>query len=451
MEIGRLTINYPDGGWLHPHSALAVRPTPGTEDSYDLFFQLGSKVNFATTTQTIQLTSDIGVSGNLAGDAIHKVTIVDNGQEIMGTDLSQIATGLRNAAGMAFHPVTGDLYLQDNGIDGLSNANEPHSADELNVIGASDVGGPIDDFGFPDRYVQYRTGNLIGNGGIDPLVAFQPIPAPNGDEGEGPNDIAFSPPGFPSALSNGVFVGMHGKFSLGGTSNEENPLVFVNLDDDSYFHIIHNDEPTIGHLDGLLSTNDSLFVADISPGGGFGSSNGDTGRIYQIKSLVTPTLDCDFDDNQICDLSDLNMLMYDGLNTQQPEFDLDDNGVVDLADRDIWLVQAGTEQTGNAFVTGDADLNGRVDAPDLNALALRWLDVGVSSWANGDFDGNGGVNAADLNQIGLHWQHGVAAAISVPEPGTFGVVLWWLGILSISARKHLRRMPKSFTTLVPER
>ena len=64
-------------------------------------------------------------------------------------------------------------------------------------------------------------------------------------------------------MSNGVFVGMHGKFSLGGTSNEENPLVFVDLNDNSYFHIIQNDEPSVGHLDGLLSTNDSLFVADI--------------------------------------------------------------------------------------------------------------------------------------------------------------------------------------------
>ena len=437
-EIGHLTINYPGGGWLHPHSALAVRPTPDSAGSYDLFFQLGSKVNFATTTETILLTSDIGISGNIAGDAIHKVTIVDNGTEILGSDLLQIATGLRNAAGMAFHPISGDLYLQDNGIDGLSNANEPHSADELNVIGATSVGGAIDDFGFPNRYVAYRTDNLIGSGGIDPLVAFQPIPAPNGDEGEGPNDIAFAPPGFPPALNNGVFVGMHGKFSLGGTSNEENPLVFVDLDDNSYFHIIRNDEPSVGHLDGLLSTNDSLFVADISPGGGFGSSNGNTGRIYQIKSLVTPAPPCDFDGNEICDLPDLDMLMYDGLNTQQPTFDLDNNGAVDLADRDIWLLHAGTQQLGNAFVTGDANLDGRVDSLDLNALALHWLDNGVSSWASGDFDGNDVVNAADLNQIGVHWQHGVAAASTVPEPAAFTLAVWCWGVVFFVTRRTRR-------------
>ncbi len=440
-EIGHLTINYPGGGWLHPHSALAVRPTPGVEDSYDLFFQLGSKVNFDTTTDTILLTSDIGVSGNLAGDAIHQVTIVDNGQEITGTGLSQIATGLRNSAGMAFHPVAGDLYLQDNGIDGLSNANEPHSADELNMIAASDVGDAIDDFGFPDRYVQYRTGNLIGSGGVDPLVAFQPIPAPNGDEGEGPNDIAFAPPGFPSALNNGVFVGMHGKFNLGGTSNEENPLVFVDLNDNSYFHIIKNNEPSVGHLDGLLSTNDSLFVADISPGGAFGASNGNTGRIYQIKLMVPPILECDFDANRICDLLDLDMLMHDGLMTQLTKFDLDQNGVVDLADRDAWLAIAGSQQAGGELVVGDTNLNGRVDAEDLNSLGLHWLSADVSTWANGDFDGNGLVNAADLNQIGLNWQHGVAVA--VPEPGAFAIGLWCLGFLSHSARRRLRKMTKA--------
>ena len=83
-----------------------------------------------------------------------------------------------------------------------------------------------------------------------------------------------------------MFVGMHGKFSLGGISNEENPLVFVNLEDNSYFHFITNDEAGVGHLDGLLATQDSLFVADISPQGGFGNSNSNTGKIYQIMSLV---------------------------------------------------------------------------------------------------------------------------------------------------------------------
>ena len=56
---------------------------------------------------------------------------------VTASNLTQIASGLRNPAGFAFHPKTGDFYFEDNGIDGLSNPNEPLSADELNVIPAA--------------------------------------------------------------------------------------------------------------------------------------------------------------------------------------------------------------------------------------------------------------------------------------------------------------------------
>src|SRR5262245_41358514 len=34
--VGKITVNYPSGGWYHPHSALNVRPTPGRPESCDL-------------------------------------------------------------------------------------------------------------------------------------------------------------------------------------------------------------------------------------------------------------------------------------------------------------------------------------------------------------------------------------------------------------------------------
>ncbi len=288
-EVGRLTINY-NGNWLHPHSALAVRPVPGETNSYDLFFQLASAENFATTTRMLSLTSTIGVEGTLNGDAIYTVRITDSGFSVTGSNLIQIATGLRNAAGMAFHPITGDLYLEDNGIDGLVNPNEPFSADELNIIPADKIGGEIEDFGFPDNYIAYRTDEFVGGEGIRPRVAFQPVPDPQtGDESEGPNDIIFAPPGFPDGLNDGVFVGFHGRFSLGGLANEENPLVYVDLSTGEYFHFIGVNEPNVGHLDGLLATDSSLFVADISPNGGFGSTASNSGVIYRIRRKPGPT------------------------------------------------------------------------------------------------------------------------------------------------------------------
>ncbi len=288
--VGAINVNYPSGGWEHPHSALNLRSTPGRSGSCDLFFQLGSDQNFAKTTRTATISSAQipGANGTLEGESIYMLTLIDNVTNVVATNLTRIAKGLRNPAGFAFHPVTGDLYFEDNGIDGLVDPNEPLSADELNMIPAAQIGnGTVPDFGFPTNYTAYRTGTVVGGGGIQPLVVFQPLPDPlTGSESEGPNDLTFAPPGFPSGLNSGIFIGFHGRFDLGGIANEENPLVYVDLTTRNYFQMIGNDEPNIGHLDGLLATADSLFLADLTSTGSTGSG-ANSGVIYQLKSLVT--------------------------------------------------------------------------------------------------------------------------------------------------------------------
>jgi glucose/arabinose dehydrogenase len=281
-----MNINRP-----HPNSALAVRKTPGFTNRYDVLFQIGSENNFAASTSTVPLTnSNIpGAVGSLNGDALYMITLIDNGgTNVTATNLTQLATGLRNAAGFAFRPATGDLYLQDNGIDGLVNGNEAHSADELNFIARTNIGGAIENFGYPTNYTSYRSNVFVGGAGIAPLVAFQPIPLPFGAESEGANDLAIAPPGFPNGLNTGVFLGFHGRFNVGGVNNEENPVVYADPATGNYFHFIRGQQAGIGHLDGLMSTRDSLFIADLSTNGNIFSSTS-AGAIYQIKSLVTPT------------------------------------------------------------------------------------------------------------------------------------------------------------------
>ena len=403
-RVGEIDLNYPTGRWLHPHSALAVAPS-ANDDAIDLYVQLGSDTNFAVTTRTVGF-QGFGIENEpLNGDSIYRVTISDDGTDLLASDLTQIATGLRNAAGIELDS-DGNLYFQDNGIDGFTDANEPESADELNVIAAADIGGEVvEDFGFPENYIQYRTNEFIGGGDIPPIVAFQPIGDPlTGEEGEGPNDIAFSPATFPDYLSNGVFVTMHGRFSLGGLENEENPLIFVNREDNSFFHLIGNDELNVGHIDGLLTTEDSLYLADISTSGGFSSRDNDNGAIYRIRSLVTAAIQADVNEDGVVDELDAGLLC----------------GALNGASLEETLGGVGT-------VPGDFDLNGSVQFADFLILSANFGPLDAANYGLGDADCNGVVEFADFLTLSANFGHFRAA--SVPEPnGTWSLLLCF-GIL----------------------
>jgi glucose/arabinose dehydrogenase len=345
--VGRLDLSYPSGGWQHPHSSLLLRAKPATTDQYELYFQVGSDTNFATTTRTVNLSGTLGLVKRLAGDAIHRVDLVDGPGGLTATGTTQIATGLRNPTGIAFHPGTGDLYLGDNGIDGIVDANEPTSADEINVLPAAQLGNSIVDFGFPGTYEEYRTQTTIGSSGVLPWVAFQPVPPPNGEEAEGVNEIAFAPPLFPAPLADGVFAGFHGRFNLGGTSNEENPLVFSRLADGSYEHVVTVDQADVGHLDGLLSTPRTLYVSDVSPLGGFSGSAAGKGKIYAITSLLPPG---DYNRDARVDGADLLRWQREYASTQAPYTgaDGDGSGVVDDLDLAIWSGQLSSTAAGRS-------------------------------------------------------------------------------------------------------
>ena len=161
---------------------------------------------------------------------------------------------------------------------------------------------------------------------------------------------------------------MHGQFSQAGRQNEENPLVFADLATGEYFHIIENDLPGVGHLDGLLATNDSLFVSDVSPLGGFGNSARDRGVIYQIQSTV-PDIDVT-DDNRV-DCQDIEALQSAVLSQSQlSQFDLNRDDVVDRADVEQWLTDASYFHGGSELVyhPGDANLDGQVDGADIQIV-----------------------------------------------------------------------------------
>ena len=279
--LGSISFNFPST-WEHTTYALAARPTPGVSGSTDLFFNVGSALNNADTPPSTTVSTSGMLSATLHGDSIYMTRVT---QGTSGPTFSmpiQIASGLRNAAGIAFHPTTHDLYFEDNGIDRPDN--EELSTDEMNRIRAADIGNGVPNFGFAHDYIEYRTGNRIGSGAVQPLGVFQPYPDPNtGAESAGANEIAFAPARFPGALSGGTFIGFHGEFDQTGAANGENTVVYFDPETGKYFHFIESGQEGLGHPDGLLATDDSLFVADMTSGSIFAAQG--LGSIYQIQAV----------------------------------------------------------------------------------------------------------------------------------------------------------------------
>ncbi len=115
--------------------------------------------------------------------------------------------------------------------------------------------------------------------------------------------------------------------------------------------------------------------------------------------------------------------------------DIDGDGSITTADRDEWLSQAATKNgLSGPYLLGDANLDGSVNAQDLNDLGLRWRMMD-NAFSHGDFTADGVVDAGDLNELGLSWQQTVppaAAATAVPEPSA--LCLLWLAALGLLGR-----------------
>jgi len=158
---------------------------------------------------------------------------------------------------------------------------------------AADIGTTVPNFGFAGTYVDYATGSVVGptEGVVQPRVAFRPLA---GEKSEGAVELALAPASFPSDFAGGIFVPFSGIFNQGGLNNDENPLVFVNTSNNTYYHFIENQ--TLGHPNGLLSTSDALYLSDLNYLGLFGNAAGSTtavpadeqGVIYKITYVPEP-------------------------------------------------------------------------------------------------------------------------------------------------------------------
>lgn len=155
----------------------------------------------------------------------------------------------------------------------------------------------------------------------------------------------------------------------------------------------------------------------------------------------------DFNGDGVWNETDIDLLSQEIVaGADNSAFDLNGDSIVNTSDLSQWLSDAATENGFTApFLDGDANLDGTVNAQDLNRLALRWQQP-IDQWSQGDFNSDGLANAADLNVMALNWQRSIIAAASptaVPEPRSQVFLL--LGLAGFAYRRcgALRLVPKT--------
>lgn len=137
--------------------------------------------------------------------------------------------------------------------------------------------------------------------------------------------------------------------------------------------------------------------------------------------------------------------------TNNTTYDLNADDAVNQADLTAWLTTAGAVElaSGNAYLLGDANLDGFVDGRDLLTWNANKL-TSTAAWCAGDFDASGFIDEDDFDIWNNHKfmsalesrdaatkrNHGDSFLIlNVPEPATGG----WLAGLMLGALTQLRK------------
>ena len=140
---------------------------------------------------------------------------------------------------------------------------------------------------------------------------------------------------------------------------------------------------------------------------------------------------CDFNDDFLCDITDINELLAEGPIADgvavtpgvNDQFDLTGDGVIDLDDRDEWLAQAAQQnELASPYKLGDANLDGVVDGMDF----ILWNGGKFTNtlfWDQGNFNGDAVTDGLDF----LDWNDNKFTSsdiATVPEPtGSLAVLL----------------------------
>ena len=155
-------------------------------------------------------------------------------------------------------------------------------------------------------------------------------------------------------------------------------------------------------------------------------------------------LGCDLDGDDLCGVSDLDLMLAEGplingvdVDVENEVFDMNGDGVIDGSDVQVWLADAAEANGfGATYSAGDANLDGVVDVSDFNAWNSSKF-TNSTAWSSGDFNLDGIVDASDFN---LWNQHKFTSLPdfdpleSVPEPA--GLPLAAVALLLLICRQR---------------
>jgi glucose/arabinose dehydrogenase len=188
---------------------------------------------------------------------------------IDGSGQEFFSHGQRNSVGLAWHPITGDLWATDNGGDGLGDDIPP---DEINILRLGV------DYGWPDCYGNQRFVNW-GAGAKSSRCANTAAPELELQAHSAPLGISFyTGSQFPAAYLNDAFVAFHGSWNRNVPTGYK--LVHISassgdatgIDDFLWGFLDANSRTESGRPAGVITGPDgALYVSDDA-----------TGNIYRV-------------------------------------------------------------------------------------------------------------------------------------------------------------------------
>jgi glucose/arabinose dehydrogenase len=188
-----------------------------------------------------------------------------------GSNRTLFARGLRNAVGLAWHPVTGELWATDNGGDNLGDNDPP---EEVNIVTAGS------DYGWPDCVAE-RRGVRWGNQARPDRCDATSAPEVQSQAHSAPLGISFyTGDQFPLSFRNNALVAFHGSWNRSTPAGYK--VVRIRTAEGRATGVV--EDFLWGFLDTETRTQSGRPVQAIQgPDGAVYVSDDATGNIYRIE------------------------------------------------------------------------------------------------------------------------------------------------------------------------